>query len=53
MAPQRAGIQATVYEAYPRSTDGTGIFLTLASNGIDALRTIDADTRALAARRRR
>jgi FAD-dependent urate hydroxylase len=49
MALQRAGIQATVYEAHPRSAEGIGIFLTLASNGIDALRTIDADRPALAA----
>jgi 2-polyprenyl-6-methoxyphenol hydroxylase-like FAD-dependent oxidoreductase len=49
MALQRAGIQATVYEAHPRSADGIGIFLTLASNGIDALRTIDADGPALVA----
>ncbi|HEX5878592.1 MAG TPA: FAD-dependent monooxygenase [Actinomycetota bacterium] len=49
MALQRAGIQATVYEAYPRGAEGIGIFLTLASNGIDALRTIDADKRAVAA----
>jgi FAD-dependent urate hydroxylase len=49
MALQRAGIQATVYEAHPRNAEGIGIFLTLASNGIDALRTIDADPRALAA----
>jgi 2-polyprenyl-6-methoxyphenol hydroxylase-like FAD-dependent oxidoreductase len=49
MALQRAGIQATVYEAHPQSAEGIGIFLTLASNGIDALRTIGADARALAA----
>jgi 2-polyprenyl-6-methoxyphenol hydroxylase-like FAD-dependent oxidoreductase len=49
MALQRAGIQATVYEAHPHGAEGIGIFLTLASNGIDALRTIEADTRALAA----
>jgi 2-polyprenyl-6-methoxyphenol hydroxylase-like FAD-dependent oxidoreductase len=49
MALQRAGIQATVYEAHPRNAEGIGIFLTLASNGIDALRTIDADKRAVAA----
>jgi FAD-dependent urate hydroxylase len=49
MALQRAGIQATVYEAHPRGAEGIGIFLTLASNGIDALRTIGADRRALAA----
>jgi FAD-dependent urate hydroxylase len=49
MALQRAGIHATVYEAHPRSAEGIGIFLTLASNGIDALRTIGADGPALAA----
>ena len=49
MALQRAGIQATVYVAHPRSAEGIGIFLTLASNGIDALRTIGADGPALAA----
>jgi FAD-dependent urate hydroxylase len=49
MAMQKAGIPATVYEAHPQSAEGIGIFLTLASNGIDALRTIGADARALAA----
>jgi FAD-dependent urate hydroxylase len=49
MALQQAGIQATVYEAHPRAAEGIGVFLTLASNGIDALRTIDADKPALAA----
>jgi 2-polyprenyl-6-methoxyphenol hydroxylase-like FAD-dependent oxidoreductase len=49
MALQRAGIQATVYEAHPRGAEGIGIFFNLASNGIDALRTIDADGPALAA----
>jgi len=49
MALQQAGIQATVYEAHPRSAEGIGVFLTLASNGIDALRTIDADKPVLAA----
>lgn len=44
-----AGIEATVYEAHPRGAEGTGAFLTLASNGIAALRTIGADRRALAA----
>jgi FAD-dependent urate hydroxylase len=37
MALQRTGIQATVYEAHPHGAEGIGIFLTLASNGIDAL----------------
>ncbi len=49
MALDKAGIQATVYEAHPRGADGIGVFLTLASNGIDALRTIGADRLALAA----
>jgi len=49
MALQKAGIQATVYEAHPRSAEGIGVFLTLAPNGIDALRTIGADGPALAA----
>ena len=49
MALQKAGIQATVYEAYENSAEGTGTFLTIASNGIDALRTLGADGPALAA----
>src|SRR5438552_4183257 len=48
MALRKAGIEATVYEAQPRGNEGIGIFLTLASNGVDALRTIGADRRALA-----
>lgn len=48
MALQQAGIQATVYEARPRGAEGIGVFLTMASNGIDALRTIDADKPVLA-----
>ena len=42
MALQRAGIDAVVYEAYPGGADDAGAFLTFASNGLDALRTIDA-----------
>lgn len=45
----KAGIEATVYEAHPRGADGIGAFLTLASSGVDALRTIGADRLALAA----
>jgi len=48
IALQRAEIEATVYEAHPRGAAGIGIFLTLASNGIDALQTIGAEERALA-----
>ena len=49
LALHRAGIDATVYEAHTTGADGVGAFLTLAANGIDALRVIDADEGALAA----
>ena len=49
MALQKAGIASAVYEAYPTSAEGIGSFLTLATNGIDALRTLDADRPAVAA----
>src|SRR6266704_2851114 len=49
MALRQAGIEATVFEAHPSGAEGVGVFLTLASNGIDALRTIDADGSPLAA----
>lgn len=42
MALQRAGVEATVYEAHPRTADDVGSFLTLQVNGIAALRAIDA-----------
>ena len=48
MALAKAGIDATVYEARPGGADGDGVMLTLAVNGIDALRAIDADTAAAA-----
>jgi 2-polyprenyl-6-methoxyphenol hydroxylase-like FAD-dependent oxidoreductase len=41
IALQKAGIDATVYEAYDRGADGVGAFLTLAVNGIAALGTLD------------
>ncbi|TDD34635.1 FAD-dependent oxidoreductase [Saccharopolyspora elongata] len=44
MALQKAGIDATVYEAYDRGADGVGAFLTLAVNGIAALGTLDLHT---------
>ena len=48
MALQRAGIQAVVYEAHTPSIDEeVGSYLTVATNGIDALRAIDADTPVL------
>jgi 2-polyprenyl-6-methoxyphenol hydroxylase-like FAD-dependent oxidoreductase len=49
MALRKAGIQPTVYEAHPTGAEGVGTFLTIASNGIDALRVIGADEPALAA----
>jgi 2-polyprenyl-6-methoxyphenol hydroxylase-like FAD-dependent oxidoreductase len=43
MALQRAGIESVVYEAYPESAGlDAGAFLTVAVNGFDALRSIDA-----------
>lgn len=45
MALQRAGIDATVYEAYAGGADEIGAFLTLQTNGIAALRSIDAHHR--------
>ncbi|MPZ81083.1 MAG: FAD-dependent monooxygenase [Actinophytocola sp.] len=40
MACEQAGIDSTVYEAYDRTADGVGAFLTLAVNGLAALRTL-------------
>lgn len=42
LAFQRAGIDAIVYEANEAPTGFKGSFLTLAMNGVNALRTIDA-----------
>lgn len=42
MALKKAGITATVYEAYPVGADDIGAFLTIMNNGVDALRAIDA-----------
>ncbi|MFI5761661.1 FAD-dependent monooxygenase [Streptomyces sp. NPDC051563] len=49
IALRKAGIDSVVYESHPGGADTIGVFLTLGSNGIDALRTIDADAPALAA----
>ena len=40
MALQKGGIDATVFEAYERSSEFAGSFLNLASNGLDALKTL-------------
>ena len=42
MALGRAGMDPVVYEAYPGGADDAGAFLTFSSNGLDALRAIDA-----------
>jgi 2-polyprenyl-6-methoxyphenol hydroxylase-like FAD-dependent oxidoreductase len=43
LALQRAGISSTVYEAYASTADGVGGVLTVAPNGLDALRIVGAD----------
>jgi FAD-dependent urate hydroxylase len=43
MALQRAGIQATVYEATEVPADYAGLFLNTSSNGLDVLRTLGID----------
>jgi 2-polyprenyl-6-methoxyphenol hydroxylase-like FAD-dependent oxidoreductase len=50
MALQRAGIEPVVYEAYDEGAGlDAGAFLTVAVNGLDALRTLDAHGPVLAA----
>lgn len=43
MALQRIGVEATVCEAYDSTADGVGAALTIAPNGLNALRVLDAD----------
>jgi FAD-dependent urate hydroxylase len=43
MALRQVGIEATVYEGHAETTKEVGSYLTLAVNGLDALRAIDAD----------
>jgi FAD-dependent urate hydroxylase len=43
MALERAGIEATVYEASDAPADYVGLFLNVSSNGLDVLRTLDVD----------
>lgn len=47
MALQKAGIEAVVYEARPDRPGNAGSMLTLAPNGIDALRVLNFDGAAL------
>jgi len=49
MALQRAGIEAVVYEAHVPTAGEAGSYLTVATNGLDALRAIGADRPVLAA----
>ncbi len=49
MALQRAGIDAEVFEAHRPGSGDAGSYLTVASNGLDALRAVDADKPVLAA----
>jgi 2-polyprenyl-6-methoxyphenol hydroxylase-like FAD-dependent oxidoreductase len=43
LALRKAGIEPTVYEAYATTAEGSGGMLTVAPNGLDALRIIGAD----------
>lgn len=43
LALAKAGIQASIYEAHPSTAEGVGAVLSLAPNGLRALRLIDAD----------
>jgi 2-polyprenyl-6-methoxyphenol hydroxylase-like FAD-dependent oxidoreductase len=49
MALKRAGIDARVYEAHNPPTNDVGSYLTVATNGLDALRAIDAHAPVLKA----
>jgi len=51
LALHKAGVQATVYEAYPSTADGIGGSLAIAPNGLSALRTVDAEDAVLAVAR--
>ena len=43
IALRKAGIDSVIYESYPAGTSDAGAFLTIAANGQDALRAIDAE----------
>src|SRR4030095_14522663 len=43
MALQRAGVDSVVYEAHEPPDVEVGSYLTVATNGLDALRALDAD----------
>lgn len=43
LALQKSGIDSVVHEAHPNGSEGLGAFLTVATNGIDALTAIGAE----------
>ncbi|KAA2258137.1 NAD(P)-binding protein [Solihabitans fulvus] len=43
LALRKAGIEATVHEAHPGPSDGVGAMLTVAPNGLNALKVVGAD----------
>jgi FAD-dependent urate hydroxylase len=47
IALRKAGIDATIYEAYDTTADHVGHFLTLAPNALDALHALDLDVSGL------
>lgn len=49
MALQKVGIEAEIYEAHNDTAEGVGSFLNIASNGLDALRTLGAHRQVMAA----
>jgi FAD-dependent urate hydroxylase len=40
LALQKIGVESTIYEAYETTAQGVGSFMTLATNGLDGLRTL-------------
>ncbi|WP_084955545.1 FAD-dependent monooxygenase [Thermoactinospora rubra] len=49
MALHRVGIEAEIFEAYGSAADGVGWFLNIATNGLNALRVLDAHRKVMAA----
>jgi 2-polyprenyl-6-methoxyphenol hydroxylase-like FAD-dependent oxidoreductase len=47
IALRKAGIKSVIYEAYDRTADNAGVYLTLAVNALDALRALDLDVSEL------
>jgi FAD-dependent urate hydroxylase len=47
IALRKAGIKSVIYEAYDRTADDAGVYLTLAVNALDALRALDLDVSGL------